>query len=105
MSEISRPMSMLAVLLIRHRYRAQLSQEELAERAQISARALRNIELGKTRYPHARTIHLIAEGLELDSAERETLLSHVKRPLKRVEGVPEIIPAIRPGRFEVQDAI
>jgi predicted ATPase/DNA-binding XRE family transcriptional regulator len=63
----------LAELIRQHRARAHLSQEELAERAGVSARTIGDIETGISLWPRAITISLIAEALELDAQARETL--------------------------------
>ena len=63
----------LAELLRQYRAEAHLSQEQLAERAGISARAIGDIETGVSRWPRAITVALIAEALELDARSREAL--------------------------------
>ncbi|MGA7094543.1 MAG: helix-turn-helix transcriptional regulator, partial [Candidatus Cybelea sp.] len=60
----------LAELLRQFRAEAHLSQEELAERAGISARAIGDIETGVSLWPRAITIALLAEALQLDSQSR-----------------------------------
>ncbi|GAA4089378.1 helix-turn-helix domain-containing protein [Nonomuraea soli] len=59
-----------AQLLRTHRDRARLTQEELAERARMSVRALRDLERGRTRYPHRTSVHRLAAALELTGEER-----------------------------------
>ncbi len=52
------------------RLRAGLSQEELAERSGISARAVSDMERGMRKTPRPETLRMLAEGLQLDEAER-----------------------------------
>jgi transcriptional regulator with XRE-family HTH domain len=58
-----------------HRRRGGLSQEELAERAGVSVRALRGIELGQVRAPRPSTVRLLAEALALDGSARAKLVA------------------------------
>lgn len=67
-------------LLRRHRLGAGLSQEELADRAGMSARGVSDLERGATRYPHRETGRLLAEALKLSGEEREVFLSAGRRP-------------------------
>jgi tetratricopeptide (TPR) repeat protein/transcriptional regulator with XRE-family HTH domain len=64
----------LAALLRSHRIVAGLSQEELSDSSGLSARAISNIERGKTPHPYARTIRLLADALGLQGRVREELL-------------------------------
>ncbi len=57
-------------LLRRHRKAAGMTQEELAERAGLSTRAVSDIERGIKSRPHRDTVRLLAEALDLDEAER-----------------------------------
>ncbi|GAA3585458.1 hypothetical protein GCM10022419_079260 [Nonomuraea rosea] len=61
-----------AQLLRTHRDRARLTQEELAERARMSVRALRDLERGRTRFPHRTSIRRLALALELTGQDRLT---------------------------------
>jgi predicted ATPase/DNA-binding XRE family transcriptional regulator len=60
-------------LLRGYRRRAGLTQERLAERAGISAKAVGAVEQGTRRAPHRQTVLVLADALELSPAERETL--------------------------------
>src|SRR4051794_2286369 len=60
--------------LQRHRLAAGLTQEELAERAGLSARGISDLERGVRIYPHRETARLLADALELVDPERQTLL-------------------------------
>jgi predicted ATPase/DNA-binding XRE family transcriptional regulator len=54
------------------RLRAGLSQEELAERAGVSARAISDMERGLRKNPRPETLRLLAEALGLDTEDRTT---------------------------------
>jgi transcriptional regulator with XRE-family HTH domain len=57
-------------LLRRHRLAARLTQEELAERAAVSARGISALEQGERRHPYAHTVRQLAEALGLEGEER-----------------------------------
>ena len=69
-------------ILRRLRTSAALSQEELAERAGLSARGISDLERGARRAPHLETVRLLADALALSPADRETLLA-AARPSSR----------------------
>ena len=50
------------------------TQEELAERARLSDRAVRALERGQGRLPRLQTVRLLAQGLALDDGEQKRLL-------------------------------
>jgi len=52
------------------RHRAWLSQEGLAARADVSERTVRNLEAGLVRSPHAGTVRLLPDALQLSGPER-----------------------------------
>jgi len=60
-----------AALVRECRHRAFLSQEQLAARAELSERTVRNLEGGRVRSPRADTVRLLADALELTEPERE----------------------------------
>jgi transcriptional regulator with XRE-family HTH domain len=60
-------------LLRRHRLAAGLTQEELAEHAQVSPRAISDLERGLRSRPWRDTIQLLADALKLGAAERSQL--------------------------------
>jgi predicted ATPase/DNA-binding XRE family transcriptional regulator len=62
-------------LLRRFRTMAGLTQESLAERAGISARAVSDLERGINRAPRAETLDLLAAALQLATAERSALIA------------------------------
>ncbi len=57
-------------LLRRHRIDAGLTQEELAERAQLSARVISDLERGVNRIPRVYTLRQLADALQLSSSDR-----------------------------------
>ncbi len=62
-------------LLKRRRAAAGLTQEELAERAGVSARAVSDLERGVKHRPHAYTVGRLAKALRLSSEDRVTFES------------------------------
>src|SRR5690348_13918657 len=62
-------------LLRRYRAAAGLSQEELAERAGLSARGIADLERGVRTVPYPRTVRQLAEVLGLGADERALLLA------------------------------
>lgn len=64
-----------AVVLRRSRLRANLTQEELAARAAIGVRTVRDLERGRASRPQRTTVELLAAALGLAAAEREAFLA------------------------------
>ena len=62
-------------LLRHHRIAAALSQEALAERAGLSARAIGDLERGVHQVPRLETVRLLADALGLEEADRAELLA------------------------------
>ncbi len=60
-----------ATLLRRFRLSAQLTQEELAEQAGMSARGISDLERGVRTNPHPTTVRRLAESLGLSPADRD----------------------------------
>src|SRR5262249_59094490 len=54
------------------RHRACLSQEQLAARAELSERTVRNLEAGRVRSPRNETVRLLADALALTGPERQS---------------------------------
>jgi tetratricopeptide (TPR) repeat protein/transcriptional regulator with XRE-family HTH domain len=77
--------------LRRYRLAAGLTQEELAERAHLSARAISDLERGARRAPYRDTVRLLAEGLRLDAPERALLEAAARR------GSEPVVPQARPN--------
>jgi predicted ATPase/DNA-binding XRE family transcriptional regulator len=63
------------VLLRRLRVAAGLTQEELAERSQVSERAIRHLERDGERTPRLQTVRLLAQALELGGEAQARLLA------------------------------
>jgi len=65
------PDGSFGALLRAFRHRAYLSQEQLAARAELSERTVRNIEAGRVRSPRSDTVRLLADALALTEPERQ----------------------------------
>jgi len=70
-SAAPQPRGSFGALLRAGRHRALLSQEQLAERAELSERTVRNLEAGRVRSPRPDTARLLADALQLTGPERE----------------------------------
>ncbi|MFS8103381.1 helix-turn-helix domain-containing protein [Lentzea alba] len=75
-------------LLRTHRLDAGLTQQQLADFAMLSVRAIRDLECGRTRSPRAETVRLLAEGLRLDDSSRAHLQQAGGRFAGRVSTAP-----------------
>ncbi|MEV4604636.1 helix-turn-helix domain-containing protein [Amycolatopsis sp. NPDC049253] len=58
-----------------HRRAAGLTLEDLAHRSGVSVRTISDMERGRSRRPHVRTLIALADSLGLDDADRRTLLT------------------------------
>ncbi|PWK82773.1 transcriptional regulator with XRE-family HTH domain [Lentzea atacamensis] len=67
-------------LLRHHRLAAALTQETLAERAEISAQAIGALERGARRYPHRETVARLARALRLTPDQYGDLITAASRP-------------------------
>src|SRR5215212_2972876 len=67
-------------LLRRHRVLGGMSQEELAERARLSARAISDLERGVKRTPRRDTVQLLVEALELSGETRRAFVTAAREP-------------------------
>jgi len=90
----------LGELLRRHRARQGLSQEELAARASLSVRAIRDLERGRVSAPHARSVHRLASALNLAPAEVDDLLASARPDAAPDSGGSEP-PAVQEDRAEL----
>jgi predicted ATPase/DNA-binding CsgD family transcriptional regulator/DNA-binding XRE family transcriptional regulator len=63
--------------LRRHREAAGLSQEELAERAALTAKAISALERGERQHPYPQTVRALANALNLSDADRAALIASV----------------------------
>ena len=79
MSSASAEPGRFAEQLRRLRERAALSQEELAARAGLTAKAIGALERGERRRPYPHTLRALADALDLDDGERNSL-SAAARP-------------------------
>ena len=66
-------------LLRRYRAGAGLTQEELAQRAGLSVRAVSDMERGHTRKPFVRSVRRLAEALELSASQQSLLIAGAER--------------------------
>ncbi|MFF5232421.1 ATP-binding protein [Dactylosporangium sp. NPDC000521] len=66
-----------AVVLRRLRESRSLTQEELAERAGLTAKAIGALERGERRRPYPHTVRSLADGLALDDDDRAALVAAV----------------------------
>ncbi len=66
-----------AVVLRRLRESRSLTQEELAERSGLTAKAIGALERGERRRPYPHTVRSLADGLALDDSERAALVAAV----------------------------
>jgi transcriptional regulator with XRE-family HTH domain len=69
------PDGSFGALLRALRHRAYLSQEQLAARAELSERMVRNIEAGRVRSPRTDTVRLLADALALTEPERKSWIA------------------------------
>jgi predicted ATPase/DNA-binding XRE family transcriptional regulator len=61
--------------LKRHRMRAGLTQEALAERARLSARGISDLERGRRTAPYYDTVRLLANALDLSAEDRAAFIA------------------------------
>jgi transcriptional regulator with XRE-family HTH domain len=66
-------------LLRRHRLALGLTQEELAERASMSARGISDLERGARTRPYRETAKVLADALALNDLERDAFLTAARR--------------------------
>jgi transcriptional regulator with XRE-family HTH domain len=83
---MEQPPFTLGGLLREHRMRAGLTQHELAGRAGVSVRALRDIERGRVGHPRSRLVERLAAGLRLADPDYRRLLSLVGSGLPTRDG-------------------
>ncbi len=88
----------IADLLLDLRVQAGLSQEELAERAGLSVRTIRELEAGRVARPRKDSVRLLSEGLDLGSADAERFLAaaghgSVPRPVVSVASIAPVAPS------------
>jgi predicted ATPase/transcriptional regulator with XRE-family HTH domain len=81
-------------VLRRHRLRAALTQEDLAERAGLSARGIQQLERGERTSPRAETVRMLADALALSSEERAELIAAARPELAAASPAPPQRPAL-----------
>src|SRR5918993_778228 len=81
--------------LRRHREAAGLSQEELAERAALTAKAISALERGERQHPYPQTLRALANALNLSDADRSALIASIP-DRERPQGSDGAISAPRP---------
>ena len=84
-------------LLRRYRLAAGLSQEQLAERAGLSARAVSALERGVRQAPYRETVRLLADALALSAADHAGFEEAVRRP--RAAAATPTVPIQRVGNL------
>src|SRR5690348_2375600 len=72
---MSTPPATFSELLRQYRRLANLTQENLAERAGISTRSVSDLERAISRAPHTDTVELLARAFGLTGQERDTFLA------------------------------
>lgn len=82
-------------LLRRLRVAAELSQEELAERANVRVRAIGDLEKGRRAAPRLATLRLLGDALRLTDADRASFFASARAEL--AGGKPFTPPAPPPG--------
>ena len=85
-------------LLRRRRMTAGLSQEELAERAKLSAQGISALERGHRASPRPETVRLLAAALGLDAQARAELIAAARAGVRPAVDAPVVAPpsALRP---------
>jgi len=96
------PDGSIGALLRAYRHWALLSQEQLAARAGLSERTVRDLEAGRVRTPRTDTMRLLADALQLSGPERESWLAAARRVNHQRAmpgpGVPAQLPGNVPAR-------
>jgi tetratricopeptide (TPR) repeat protein/transcriptional regulator with XRE-family HTH domain len=91
-------------LLRGYRLSANLTQEDLASRAGLSARTISNLEARRTGRPYRRTVELLADALRLSEDGRAELISAARgappvQTQTEAEAETEGSPAFRPAQL------
>src|SRR5262249_31124543 len=86
------PRSAFGTLLRACRQRAHLSQEQLAARAELSERTVRELEADRVRSPRADTVRLLADALRLTRPQRDSWVAVAQGsdPQRARPGTPEV---------------
>ena len=84
------------VLLRRHRLAAGLTQEDLAERAGLSARAISDLERGRRHTPQRHTLTLLTQALRLTGDDLAAFEASVQRRRRPLEERPQTAEGAEP---------
>jgi transcriptional regulator with XRE-family HTH domain len=84
-------------LLRAHRLRRLLTQEQLAEQAGMSARAIRELEQGRVRQPRGDSVRLLADALTLAGAAREEFHTAARGPAAEAASGQPAVPSQLPA--------
>ena len=92
------PDGSFGALLRAFRHRACLSQEQLAARAELSERTVRDLEADRVRSPRKDTVRLLADALALTEPERESWAAAAQGPNEQ-QAEAELSGAGGPGQL------
>jgi predicted ATPase/DNA-binding XRE family transcriptional regulator len=84
----------LGELLKRYRIVVGLTQEALAERANLSTRAISDLERGLSRTPRYDTLDLLARAMNLEASERSALFAAARPPLPKEDAKVALLPVL-----------
>src|SRR5215471_15003651 len=84
------PDGSIGALLRAYRHWALLSQEQLAARAGLSERTVRDLEAGRVRTPRTDTMRLLADALQLSGPERASWLAAARGVNRQRTKPPEL---------------
>src|SRR5215510_9246684 len=96
------PHGSFGALLRARRHRASLSQEQLAARAELSERTVRDLETGRVRSPRPDTARLLADALQLTGPERESWFAAAREVNHQRAGPAAGGPVARPDDATAQ---
>src|SRR5215510_13080901 len=96
------PHGSFGAFLRARRQRALLSQEQLAARAALSERTVRDLETGRVRSPRPETARLLADALQLTGPERERWFAAAQEANHQRAGPSAGGPAPPPGDAPAQ---
>src|SRR5947209_530184 len=82
------------LVLRQHRLAANLSQEELAARSQLSAKGIAVLERGHRRAPRPSTVAMLANGLGLSAGELSAFIAAANRERASAEHVQLETPQV-----------
>jgi len=91
------PHGSFGAFLRARRHQALLSQEQLAARAELSERTVRDLETGRVRSPRPDTARLLADALQLTGPERKSWFAATREVNHQRAGLGAGGPAPLPG--------